>query len=737
MKKNKKTHIMSGVLIVLFAGIFLLISGRFLYIQATGEIDGVSLEEWAEDKRTATYTLDAERGKIYDRNGMTLAYDRPSYRIQAIVGESHTQNEEDPLHVTNPEKTAEKLAPILEADENYLLKQMKEGIQEDRFQVEFGSAGKELSQETKEKIEELELPGIKFTEEPIRYYPNGMFASHIIGFAQKEDNAINGVTGIENEMNELLSGEDGYISYERDQYNAKLLNPNEVINQPENGGDVYLTIDQKIQTLLEDAMTQMDEAYHPERMTAVVMDPKTGEVLAMSNRPSYNPNNPTDVENWYNDAIATPTAPGSTMKMFTWAAAIEAGVYQGDEWLESGTYKISDRMEPVRDHNGGEGWGAITYDEGFTRSSNVAAAKLLWEKIGPEEFLEYWKAFDFDEKTGIDLPGEQSGNLVYNYPRDKISTAFGQASTITPIQQMKAASAIANDGKMVKPYVISKTVDSTTGQTINEKTAEVVSEPISKETSEQMLDLMESVVSSENGTGKEYKLDDYSVAGKTGTTQIYENGRLLTGHGNNIFSFLGMAPKEDPELMMYVSVRQPEIEYDETGSVPVSFIFKNVMQNSLHYLDIEPDKEATEHIEPVQLPEMKQQKTSEVRDKLASHGLNVSVIGSGNTIKKVSAAKGDELLPGDRIILITDQPEMPDITGWSLRDVMQLADLMDLDVEPIGNGYVTTQSIEEGKPLKKNDYLGVELEQPGSAAEESEETNDDTEEAEAPNDTSE
>src|SRR5699024_10752990 len=165
---------------------------------------------------------------------------------------------------------------------------------------------------------------------PIRYYPNGMFASHIIGFAQKEDNAINGVTGIENEMNELLSGEDGYISYERDQYNAKLLNPNEVINQPENGGDVYLTIDQKIQTLLEDAMTQMDEAYHPERMTAVVMDPKTGEVLAMSNRPSYNPNNPTDVENWYNDAIATPTAPGSTMKMFTWAAAIEAGVYQGD-----------------------------------------------------------------------------------------------------------------------------------------------------------------------------------------------------------------------------------------------------------------------------------------------------------------------------------------------------------------------------------------------------------------------
>ncbi|TFJ94557.1 penicillin-binding protein [Lentibacillus salicampi] len=712
MKKNKKTHVMSGVLIVLFVGIFMIISGRFLYIQATGEIAGVSLENWSEEKRTASYTLDAERGKVYDRNGMTLAYDRPTYRIQAIVGESHTQNEEEPLHVVNEEETAEKLAPLLDADESYLLDQMEEGVQEDRFQVEFGSAGKELSQNTKEKIEELELPGIKFTEEPIRYYPNGMFASQIIGFAQKEENTITGVTGIENEMNQLLSGKAGSISYERDQYNAKLLNPNEVIKEPEDGGDVYLTIDQKIQTLLEDVMTQMDEAYNPERMTATVMDPKTGEILAMSNRPSYNPNNPSDVENWYNDAIATPFEPGSTMKIFTWSAAIEQGVYNGDEWFESGSYKISDRVVPVRDHNGGEGWGSITYDEGFARSSNVAAAKLLWEKIGTEEYLEYWDAFGFDEKTGIDLPGEQAGQLVYNYPRDKISTAFGQASTVTPIQQMKAASAIANDGKMVKPYVISKTVDPSSGKVIDEKSPEAAGEPISKETSEQMKDLLGSVVSSEDGTGAEYKLDDYSVAGKTGTAQIYENGKLLTGHGNNMYSFLGMAPKEDPELMMYVSVKQPDIKVTETGSEPVSFIFKNVMQNGLHYLDIEPDKEASGQIDTVQLPEMTGRETSKVQNELKKKGVNVSVIGSGDTIKKASAAEGDELLQGDRILLITDQPEMPDITGWSLRDVMQLADLTALEVEAIGNGYVVSQSIEKGKPLKKNDNLEVEFEQP-------------------------
>ncbi|WP_010530446.1 penicillin-binding protein [Lentibacillus jeotgali] len=722
MKKNKKTHIMSGVLIVLFVGIFLLISGRFLYIQATGEIAGISLDKWADEKRTASYTLDAERGKIYGRNGMTLAYDRPTYRIQAIVGESHTQNEEEPLHVVNPEKTAEKLAPLLDADKSYLLNQMKEGIEGGRFQVEFGSAGKEISQNTKEKIEELELPGIKFKEEPIRYYPNGMFASQIIGFAQKKNNTINGITGIEKQMNKFLSGKDGSISYQRDQYNDKLLNPEEVVKQPEDGGDVYLTIDQKIQTLLEDVMTQMNETYEPERMTAAVMDPKTGEILAMSNRPSYNPNNPSDVENWYNDVIATPVEPGSTMKMFTWAAAIEEGVYNGDESLESGTYKISDRVAPVRDHNGGEGWGSITYDEGFARSSNVAASKLVWEKIGTEKYLEYLKGFDFDEKTGIDLPGEATGQLVYNYPRDKITTAFGQASTVTPIQQMKAASAIANDGKMVKPYVISKKVDSSTGETIEEKSPEVTSKPISKETSDQVMNLLGSVVSSENGTGKEYKLDDYSVAGKTGTAQISEDGSYLTGHGNYMYSFLGMAPKDDPQLLMYVSVKQPDLKATETGSAPVSFIFKNVMENSLHYLSIEPDKETDKQIEPVELPEMTGKETSGIQEELASKGLNVSVIGSGKTIKKASAAAGDELLPGDRIILITDEPTMPDITGWSLRDVMQLAELMSLDVEPIGNGYVTNQSIKKGTPLKNNDYLGVELQQPETDAQESEQS---------------
>src|SRR5699024_1289074 len=350
----------------------------------------------------------------------------------------------------------------LDIDESKLLSKLEKGIENEQFQVEFGNAGKHLSQKTKDKIDELELPGIGFEKESIRYYPNGVFAPHIIVFARETEETdeqeehpqeIKGITGIEQEMDELLTGKDGHISYRRDKDNKKLLDPEEVIQKPEEGKDIYLTIDQKVHTLLEDAMAQVETEYNPERITAIVMDAETGEVVAMWNRPSYNPNAPEDVENWYNDAISIPFEPGSTMKMFTWAAAIEEGVYKGDISYKSGSYRINERIAPIHDHNGGEGWGSITYDEGFIRSSNVATAKLVWEKIGPEIYLDYLKAFGFDEPTGIDLPGETAGQILYNWPREKVTTGFGQGTTLTPIQQMKAATAIANGGKMLQPYV--------------------------------------------------------------------------------------------------------------------------------------------------------------------------------------------------------------------------------------------------------------------------------------------
>ncbi|WP_047984559.1 penicillin-binding protein [Ornithinibacillus californiensis] len=724
MKKNRTTHAMAGVFMVIFVMAFLIVTGRFLYIQASGEVEGVSLNDWAENVRTASYTLDSERGNIFDKNGMTLAYDMPTFRMYAIVDEKFSENLEEPQHVDDPVGTADKLAPLLDADRDYILERINNGIDNGRTQVEFGNVGKGISLHVKDDIEALNLPGIRFIKENIRYYPNGMFASHIIGFAQEKaleegetKTEIIGITGIEREMNELLKGQDGFISYQRDIYNKKLLNPNEVVRLPDNGDDVYLTIDQKIQTLLEDVMSQVDEKYAPERMTAIVMNPKTGEIVAMSNRPSYNPNNPANVENWYNDAISTPFEPGSTIKMFTWAAAIESGVYKGDEGYQSGSYQVTERDRAINDFNGGKGWGVISYDEGFARSSNVAAAKLVWEKMGPDTFLENLYAFDFDKPTGIDLPGEVQGSILYNWPIEKITTSFGQGSTTTPIQIMKAATAIANDGKMLKPYVIDKIVDSDTGKVLEDHKPEVVGEPISKETAEQVRKLLVGAVQSEHAVGRRFNLDDYSVGGKTGTAQIPnpEGGGYLYGHENYVFSFIGMAPIDDPELMMYVSVKQPTLEFEtgiEPGSAPVSFIFNNVMENALHYLNIDPDKGEISSVQVSEIPNLTGKSVSSAVDILNSKKINYSLVGNGDKVVQISVEEGAKVLANERVIVVTNTPTMPNIIGWSLRDVLKLTDMLELDLETFGNGFVVTQSIEEERDLTKGAYLGVELKTP-------------------------
>ncbi|UOR12927.1 penicillin-binding protein [Halobacillus amylolyticus] len=710
--KSPNTHKGAALLIILFSIMFLIIAGRFLYIETTAEVEGVNLQEWAENTRTTSYQLDANRGKIYDKNGMVLAYDRPTYRLHAIVDPSFTTNEADPKHVDDIEETASKLAPLIDMNEAEMAETMKEAKEDGRFQIEFGNKGRDLSQAKMKEIKELELSGIGFDQESKRYYPNGKFASHIIGFARTEDGHINGVTGVEKQMEEYLEGEKGKISYKRDKYGTKLLDPEEILKPPDDGENVHLTLDQKIQTFLEDAMSSVEEQYKPKKIMAAVMDPDTGEILAMSNRPSYNPNDIGDVENWYNDVISNPFEPGSTMKMFTWAAAIEEGVYNGKDKFKSGSYKVGEDYPPIYDHKP-EGWGKITFNEGFRRSSNVAASILAMEKLGPDKFREYLSAFRLDQKTGIDLPGEASGKILYDYPIEKVTTSFGQGTTTTPIQLMTAATSIANGGKIMKPYVLSKITGSDSDKAVKVSEPEVLGKPISEHTAKKMRDLLGSVVTGEDGTGAPYKLGDYSVAGKTGTAQIPgPDGAYLTGRENYTFSFLGMAPKEDPELLMYVAVQQPELEPTEAGSAPVSYIFNTVMENSLHYLDINPDKSNDQQVDADQLKDVTDMKTKEAVDTLKKTYDHVSVVGNGGKVTATLPNAGTSILSGQRVIVVTDQPKMPDITGWALRDVQRLAEHFNLKMETMGSGYVVKQSIAKGSKLKDDGYLVVELSPP-------------------------
>jgi penicillin-binding protein 2B len=720
--KMKSNNINRGAAIfsVIFGLLFFLLAMRFLYIQITGTVDGHELPVMAEEKYTQSTILEADRGSILDRNGIPIAQDTPAYTVVAILDEEHSKDSKVVRHVTNVKETAQKLSPLINMSEENLLKL----LERDSYQVELGPGGRGISYQQMQKIQALELPGIIFEKEKKRYYQNGNFATHVIGFAQKnEEDVVVGRQGLEHTLEEYLKEEDGIRVYKRDRNGITLPSKNDVV-PPKNGYNVYLTIDQKIQAFLEDSMTRVMKEYEPENIIGIVADPKTGAILAMSSRPSYDPNNIPANAYMLNDAIALRFEPGSTMKMFTLAAAIEEGVFNPDDTYKSGSYTVG--RITIRDHFRA-GWGTISYLEGFQRSSNVAMANLVMNKMnGDDRLLNYLTDFGFSEPTGIDLPGEVSGKILYNYSIEKVTTSFGQGTTVTPIQQIQAATAIANGGKMMQPFIIDKIVEPSTNEIIEDRKPTVAGTPISEQTANQVMDILETVVSSENGTGKPYRIEGYQIAGKTGTAQIPDSNaenaksKYLIGHGNNVFSFLGMAPKDDPKLLVYIAVSKPKLTLQESGSQPVSIIFNSVVKNSLQYLNIKPTLD-----EKAQQPKSAEKKVglelsvfvnkdiNSVVNELTNKQLQPVVIGDGANILAQAPYSDSLVIPGEKILLKTDGSyTMPDLTGWSLRDVMKLSNLFSLKVNIMGYGYVVKQNIPVSTGIKDGDQLVIELETP-------------------------
>jgi penicillin-binding protein 2B len=615
--------------------------------------------------------------------------------------------------VKDAKKTAKELANVIDMEES----EIYSILTKDQFQVEFGKAGRDISHQTKQEIEALKLPGITFRNDSKRFYPNGIFASHLVGYADRVDEKDNtysyvGKMGIEEQLNEQLTGKNGKINFDSDLWGYLLPDGEEKIIPAQNGNDVYLTLDTKIQTFLEDAMNKVVLEYEPKKIIAIVADPKTGQILAMGQRPSFHPKTKVGIEeSWHNEAIETSFEPGSTMKVFTLAAAIEENVFNANDIYQSGSYKVTAKDKAIHDHNI-VGWGPITYLEGVQRSSNVAFAKIANEKLGFEKFREYLTAFGLDRPTGIDLPNETTSKIQYTYPIEKITTAFGQGTAITPIQQVQAATAIANGGKMMKPYVVSKIVNPDTEEVIHETTPEVVNNPISEETAKEVLDILETIVSNEEtGTATRYQIDGYSVAGKTGTANIPGPKGYLTGPDNYIFSFLGMAPKEDPKLIVYIAVQQPKVDYYGDGAIPVANIFNPVMKNSLQYLNIQPSTQ--EQSSNTKLENYIGQTVEETQNTLTKLGLKTVVLGNGLKVAGHLPSEGSVILEGEKVIIQTEgELKIPDMYGWSLRDVMKVANLTGLKLNSTGSGYVMKQNITAGSLIRKGDFLIIDLKSP-------------------------
>jgi penicillin-binding protein 2B len=717
-KKRPGMNIGAAVLFAFFGLLFFVLIVRIVTIQVTGEAEGKALASQAAKKYIKSGILEAERGTIYDEKGEVISEDTSAYTLVAILDSSITSDPKDPKHVTNPDKTANVLSEYIDLSKSEIYERLT--IEGDPFQVEFGSAGRDLTHQLMQKISKEELPGITFRKESKRFYPNGTFASHLIGFAQKEtlDNGNTktiGKMGIEKSLNEFLSGTDGKIQYKSDVWGYLLPNTEEHVTPPKNGNDVYLTINKKIQTFLEEAMNEVARDYKPKKMFAIVADPKTGKILAMAERPTFHPDTREGLDgNWRNMIVEDTYEPGSTFKSFSLAAAVDSGAFDPNGYYESGTYDVLGTI--IRDHNYGNGWGTITYLEGVQRSSNVAFAKLL-EKIGEKEFKDYLESFGFGETTNVGLPNEASGKILYHYPIEKVTTIFGQGTTVTPLQMIQAETAIANDGKMMKPYVIDKIVDSNSDKVVKQTKPEVAGNPISAEAAKKVREYLATTVTSDVGTGRPFAIEGYDVAGKSGTAQIPgDNGQYMYGRENYLFSFMGMAPKDNPQLIVYVGVQQPELPVTEIGSVPVSKVFNPVMQNSLKYLNIKPEKKVD--LKKLEMPDLSGENVSKAVENLQKKGLEPVIIGNGSTIKKQLPAVGEEVLEGEKVMLRTEgQLTVPDMEGWSVRDVFKVASIANLKLNKVGNGYVSSQNLRPNSPVKENELLVVNFKAPDAPEE--------------------
>lgn len=430
---------------VIFGGLFFLLFGRLLSIQITGQAEGRQMAAMAEAKYAREAVLQAERGEIIDRNGELIASDTLSYRLIAILSEKATEKgAAKPRHVTDFDKAAELLSRFIPMEKEKMIEIRDAALKRkaDTYQIEFGKAGRDINHETmlaiKEAADKEGVTGLQFIEDKKRFYPNGDFASYLIGFAMREEDedkkvSTVGKMGLEKTYNEELTGTNGKVNYKTDIWGFLLPKSEEKVVAAKDGLTIQLTIDKTIQNFVEDAMNQVNEKYSPKKMLVIVTNPKTGEIYAMSQRPSFHPSTREGLtENWLNDAVENTIEPGSTMKMFTIAAAIEENKWDPEATFQSGQYKIYDRV--IRDVNR-TGWGRITFLEGFQRSSNVSMAYLL-ERMGDRTFIEYLRDFGFGERVGIDLPNEAPGIILDVNPSERLTTSYGQGSTVTPIQMI-------------------------------------------------------------------------------------------------------------------------------------------------------------------------------------------------------------------------------------------------------------------------------------------------------------
>ena len=650
-KKWLKLRLVS--VLIFFLVLFIALFSRAFQLQV---LSGEKLKNLAQRQHTATLQLQPERGMIYDRNGEKLAV--------SVLADSVCA---DPTRIADPVRASQQIAGILNLDKQVVMKKILEP-------KNFCWLARRISPDQAANVDNAEIEGIFLVKEPKRFYPNGQLAAHLLGFAGAD---ANGLEGLENKYDDILKSKPEKMAWARDAKGKKIFLrvANDEAKKDESV-NLVLTIDSRIQYLVETHLKEAVLSKGAKGGIAIVMDPKTGEILAMANEAGFNPNNINGLtpEKWRNRAITDYFDPGSTFKPFLVAGALEEKTIRESEkfYCEDGNYTVANRVIHEANRKRHE---QLSVRDILKYSSNIGAVKIA-QKLGKEKFYQYIDNFGFGTKTGIDLPGESPGLVrpVRNWTTvDAATIAFGQGVSVTAIQMISAMSAIANGGVLMKPYILRSVTDKN-NIPIKMYNPTVVRKVVSAETAKRLTNILTEVVGSADGTGKNANIVNVAVAGKTGTSQKFDFSRGVYSSEKVRTSFMGFFPADSPQVAILVILDEPQ--RDKWGGVAAAPVFKSIGEQILNCFKTNIRE----------TPIFEQGKPNKVQ-----------LISAQETIFARSVDNNDE-------------SAVPDFHGLTIRDAMKKAKARSIELKVSGNGWAVRQYPPAGVVLGEDRVCNVVFE---------------------------
>ena len=729
-----------SLLSILVFFIFLI---NFAVIIGTDSKFGKNLSELSHQVHQKTEIVPAKRGTIYDRNGAVIAEDATTYNVYAIIDKTYKSAKGEVLYVEESQynQVADVFNRYLGMEKDYVVQQLS---QKKLNQVSFGAAGNDISYSNmdaiRSELEAANIKGVDFTTSPNRSYKNGTFASQFIGQAQlvedKEGNkTLQGTTGIEKSLDRILGGQDGVVTYEKDRNGNIVPGSDKVAVKTEDGKDVYTTISAELQTYLETRMDVFQEKVKGKFVSATLVSAKTGEILATTQRPTFNADTKEglDIKNlrtWNTILYQDQYEPGSTMKVMTLAAAIDHGTFPAyNEVYYNNELQVKDAIIKDWEINMGLSEGRyMNIAQGFAYSSNIGMTKLE-QKMGNNVWMNYLTLFKFGLPTRFGMGDESFGGLPGDNYVTQAMSSFGQGISVTQTQMLRAFSAIANDGEMLEPKFISAIYDGK-HESARKSQREVVGNPVSASAAQQTRNYMITVgTDPQFGTlyssdGPIIQVAGQNVAVKSGTAQIATANGYLEGENDNINSIVVMTPAEDPDFIMYVTVQQPEVSFSpKSWQELVNPVLEDAvaLKDELNLVTETKALDGVTKEDTYKMPsaeslskELKLKQTISpggFADELRRNLIQPVVLGTGKNIKKMSVSAGTKLKANEQVLLLTDDLDsVPDMYGWTKENVDKFAEWTGIEITYKGEGSrVSKQNVKVETALKKTKKITITL----------------------------